>query len=351
MVLYKKNKGQYLSNLFAKTKQNQALIIDEDSSIRKTLRKTLTKSGYQCTEEFNSRSILESVETNRPDIVFLEYPKLGGLPPDVAAEIGRSCSRSAYVLTGNGIDLKTIITCIRSGAHDYIIKPFNSEDIFSCSNRALDKKRLEHEICEYQRQVQDVLEDQKDEFRRIFLSSVENLIYNLESNDKYTSGHSRRVTRYAVAIGRELGVTEIELDDLRWASLLHDVGKIALNPSFQNKPGPITPDEYRYIMTHALIGVGIIKPLANQAMTAIIVHHHDHFDGSGLDQKVAADNIPLGARILALSDGFDAMTSERPFRHALRIEDAIAEIIRSSGDQFDPMIVKAFLKTCSRLFC
>jgi response regulator RpfG family c-di-GMP phosphodiesterase len=338
------------SYLNAAGKPGQALIIDQDRDVRKTIKKALNKSGYRCIEECTSASGLQSIQTNQLDLIFLEYSINGGLTPALMSEIGQRCSRPAYVLTGNDTEVSTIISCIETGAHDYIIKPFNSADVLACANRALGKKRLEQEIYEYQRQTQDVFEDQRDQFRRMFLSSVESLVCDLESNDKYTNGHSRRVTRYAVTIGRELGLTEAELDDLRWASILHDVGKVALNPSFQNKPGPITPDEYRYIMTHALIGVGIIQPLANQAMTDIITHHHDHFDGGGLDQKVVGENIPLGARILALTDSLDAMTSERPFRRAFSIDNAITEIIRCSGSQFDPAIVKAFLHTCKHLF-
>ncbi len=332
------------------TNQNKALITDHEGSARKTIKRALTKSGYHCIEALESISALERIETDQPDLVFLEYALLGGLSYGLAEEIARRCSRTAFILSGTEIDFSTIIACIRSGAHDYIIKPFTSEDIISCSNRALAKKRLEREIGDYQKGVQNVAEDQKDKIRQLFLSSVESLVCDLEANDKYTSGHSRRVTRYAMAIGRELGVTESVLNDLHWASLLHDVGKIALNPSFQNKPGPLMPDEYRYITTHALIGVGIIQPLANREMTETIIHHHDHFDGTGLEQKVVAEDIPLGARILSLSDSLDAMTSERPFRRAFSMEDAIAEVIHCSGTQFDPVVVKAFLKACNHLF-
>ncbi len=153
------------------------------------------------------------------------------------------------------------------------------------------------------------------------------------------------MTEISLAIGQELKLSEDDLEDLRWSSLLHDVGKIAVDQFVQNKPGKLTPAEYEHIMIHAHVGAGIVKPVVNEKVVAIVEHHHDHYNGSGLHQVVAREDIPLGARILAVADAVDAMISDRPYRPALPADEARQEIMRCIGTQFDPVVASAFLKT------
>jgi putative two-component system response regulator len=196
----------------------------------------------------------------------------------------------------------------------------------------------------YRQNIEDKVECQIAEIRKLSLGAIESLVYVLESKDKYTAGHSLRVTNISVAIGKSLGLSDNDIDDLRWGGLLHDVGKIAVDQMVQNKPGRLTKEEYEHVMIHAHVGAGIVKPVANERVVQIIEHHHDHFDGSGLHQTVKGKDIPFGARILAVADAFDAMTSGRPYRAGIPVEDALEETRRCSGSQFDPEIVAAFLK-------
>jgi HD-GYP domain-containing protein (c-di-GMP phosphodiesterase class II) len=131
--------------------------------------------------------------------------------------------------------------------------------------------------------------------------------------------------------------------------LLHDIGKIVIDQSVQNKPGRLTREEYEQIMIHADVGARSVKPVVNVGIAEMIAHHHDHYDGSGFHQVVAGTGIPLGARIIAIADAFDAMTSDRPYRAALSVADAEHEIKRSAGTQFDPTIVTTFFKTLGRV--
>ena len=181
--------------------------------------------------------------------------------------------------------------------------------------------------------------------RKISLGAIEALVTALEAKDKYTGGHSRRVTEIALALGNELGLSAGDMEGLRWGSLLHDVGKIAIDQRVQNKPGKLTDEEYEHIMTHARIGADIVRPIVNGKIVEMIEHHHDHYDGSGLHQITGGNDIPLEARILAVADALDAMTSDRPYRPAMSIAEAIDEIKRCAGTQFDPDVVTALLKT------
>lgn len=174
------------------------------------------------------------------------------------------------------------------------------------------------------------------------LDELRSLVFTLESNDKYSAGHSRRTTEIALAIGKDINLPPEVLEDLRWGALLHDIGKIAVDPGILNKPGKLTPEEYKHIMAHVVIGSTIVELMVNKRIADIISHHHDHYDGSGLGQVVAGKDIPLGARILVIADAFDAMTSERPYRAAMSNEEAIKEIRQGRGTQFDPIIANIF---------
>jgi putative nucleotidyltransferase with HDIG domain len=233
---------------------------------------------------------------------------------------------------------------MRLGADDYITKPFNLDEVVLNVEKTFEKQMLEQQIKEYQEHLQQKVEQQTIEIRTLFLSSIEALVFALEAKDKYTAGHSRRVNKIALDLGRGMNLSGEDLENLRWGSLLHDVGKIAVDQIIQNKPGKLTPAEYEHIMIHAQVGAGIVKPVVNQKVVEIVEHHHDHFNGSGLHQIVSGENIPLGARILAVADAYDAMTSDRPYRPAIPVEEARQEIERCSGTQFDPVVAKTFLK-------
>ena len=167
----------------------------------------------------------------------------------------------------------------------------------------------------------------------------------LESCDVYTKNHSQAVAEIATTVAKQMKLGPQDLEDLQWASLLHDVGKIAVDPDILNKPGELTPSEYRHIMTHAIVGPNLVKPFVNENVVEIISHHHDHFDGSGLGQTVKGKDIPLGARIVAVADAYQAMISDRPYRKAMSKTDAMEEILWYSGSQFDPIIANMFINT------
>ncbi|MDI6689605.1 MAG: GAF domain-containing protein, partial [Actinomycetota bacterium] len=182
-----------------------------------------------------------------------------------------------------------------------------------------------------------------------FLGAISALAAAVEAKDHYTFGHSQVVTRYAIAIAKELSLPESEIESIRIASMLHDIGKIGLDGTILNKPGKLTPEERALVNLHPLIGVNILKSLEFlKGAIPLILYHHEHFDGMGYPEGIAGKTIPLGARIIAVADAFNAMVSERPYRSALSIEEAIEELRNHSGTQFDPTVVEAFLRILRR---
>ncbi len=168
----------------------------------------------------------------------------------------------------------------------------------------------------------------------------------LEAKDYETEGHSERVTAYALRLGRALGLRREALEDLRRGALLHDLGKIGIPDAVLRKPGPLTEEEQALMRAHPLIGDRILEGLpALQGARGVVRHHHERFDGRGYPEGLQGKEIPLLARIFAVVDAYDAMTSYRPCRRALDPEEALAEIAREAGRQFDPRVVAAFLRT------
>jgi len=325
--------------------QETLLIVDDEAAIRRVLYQKLSREGYRCEEADTADQSLNMLETSPIALVILDIKMPGKSGIELLPEIKSGYHNTAVIMATAVTDVNVAIQCLKQGADDYLCKPFNLEEVSLAVQRALEKRRLKLEIREYQQFLEERVEEQTREIRKLFLGAIEALVSALEAKDKYTGGHSRRVTEIALALGKELGLSPQDMEDLRWGSLLHDVGKIAIQEVIQNKPDRLTPEEYEHIMTHAHIGALIVQPVVNGKISEMIEHHHDHYDGSGLHQVIAGNDIPLGARIIAVADAFDAMISDRPYRSAMSITEAIDEIKRCAVTQFDPTVVIAFLKT------
>ena len=325
-------------------KQERILIVDDEEVVRKLLHQRLLREGYWCEEANSADQALDKLRSNAIGLVILDIKMPGKSGIELLPEIRANHPDTAVMMATVVTDINIAIQCMKQGADDYISKPFNLDEVVLSVDRALEKRRLKLEIREYQQYLEQKVEEQTQEIRKLFLGAIESLVFALEAKDKYTAGHSRRVTEIALAIGRELDLCPDDIEDLRWAGLLHDVGKIAVDQLIQNKPGKLVYEEYEHIMIHASVGAGIVKPVVNEKVVEMIWHHHDHYDGSRLNQVVAGEDIPLGARILAVADAFDAMTSDRPYRPAMSVDEALNEIRPGAGTQFDPVVATALLK-------
>jgi len=320
------------------------LVVDDEAMVRRLLCQKLSREGYQCQEADGASQALAKLKNSQIELVILDIKMPGKSGMDLLPEIKADYPDTAVIMATALNDADIVTRCMKQGAYDYICKPFDLAEVLLSVKGVLDKRRLELEIKKYQLHLEQKVDEQTKEIRKVFLGAIEALAFALEAKDKYTAGHSRRVTEIAVAIGKEMGLSANDLEDLRWGGLLHDVGKIAIDQLIQNKPGELTAEEYEHIMTHPHVGAGIVKPVVNDRVVAMIEHHHDYYDGSRSEQGESGEDIPLGARILAVADAFDAMTSDRPYREAMSISEALSEIKRCSGSQFDPAIVDAFYK-------
>ncbi len=242
-------------------------------------------------------------------------------------------------------DAETAIKCVRLGAYDYFPKPFNLDEVAISVARALNTRRLELEVLDYQHNLEEKVKAQADKIRDAFMNAVTALALALEAKDEYTSGHSERVSEISVAIAKELGMNDGSIENIRLAGLIHDIGKIGVKEEILNKPAPLTPEEYEHIKTHSIIGERILKPVVEEHEILDMVRlHHERFDGSGYPDGLSGEQIPIGVAIMALADAYDAMTSDRPYRKSLGHKVALEEIQKGSGSQFVPDAVEAFLR-------
>jgi len=231
---------------------------------------------------------------------------------------------------------------MRMGACDYIVKPFDVDDVVERIGRALTHRRqlLDHE--RYQTQLEHDVADRTSDVRKVFLGAVQSLAAALDARDGYTHGHSQRVTALAVALAWHLALPEETVERIRLAGMLHDIGKIGIRESVLSKPSALTEDEFAHIRTHPVIAQDILQPILWEQETVHLIRaHHERYDGNGYPDGLVGENIPLGARILAVADAFDAMTSKRPYREPLSPEQALAVLRHGSARQWDPLVVEA----------
>jgi len=314
--------------------------------VRRLLHQKLSSEGYQCEEAGTAEQALDKLRSNAVELVLLDIKMPGKSGVELLPEIKASYPDTAVIMATAITDTNIAIQCMKQGAYDYLTKPFNLDEVVLSVDRALEKRRLELENRDYQQHLEQKVEAQARKIRASFLSAITALAYALEAKDKYTSGHSQRVAEISVAIAKEMGLSQHSTERIRQAGLIHDIGKIGVRESVLNKPGHLTDEEFQHVKEHCEMGEHILAPIVeDEEILKVVRHHHERYHGTGYPNGLKYEQIPLGARILAVADAYDAMTSKRPYREAMSDETACAEIKRGKLTQFDPEVADAFLKT------
>ncbi len=329
----------------------RVLVVDDDQAICEILRAQLSNEGFDCEVALSAEEGLSMLRRDAFDAVLsdLHMPGLSGL--DFLAAARRERPHVAFLLVTGEQDVRTAIQAMKSGVSDYVVKPFKRETVLRSVGQAIEKKRLEAELQGYRQKLEHMVEERTrqlfsalQEIETTYDSTLEALGGALDLRDSATAGHSIRVTLYALTIAEAMNCGEKQLRELARAASLHDIGKIGIPDAVLLKAGCLTAEEQAIMRSHVLVGYELVSRIAFLAQAAAIVRaHHERYDGAGYPAGVSGDRIPLGARIFAVADTLDAMTSDRPYRKALSFEEAMAEIVAQSGRQFDPVVVKAFL--------
>lgn len=320
------------------------LIVDDEPRLRQVMVHLMRGDGFQCVEAGNGIEALEQLEKYPVTLVLsdLRMPKMDGF--ELLREIRVRFADAAVVMITAVADVEIAVNCLAIGAADYVIKPYQLDDVRARVAQALEKRRLILENRSYRESLEEQVAAQARRLEELFLASVQSLAEALELKDPYTRGHSVRVSTYSGIIARELGLAGEMLRQIELGGHVHDIGKIGVRESVLNKPERLTNEEYEHIMTHPVLGWRILAPLLGDTPNAlnIVRSHHERFDGKGVPDRLKGEAIPLEARIAAAADSLDAMTSDRPYRASeMTLTMAIDEIRRCSGSQFDPAIVAA----------
>ncbi len=326
-------------------KPNTILIVDDEKDIRRLLSLKLSGKGYHCRMAGSADQALRKLRSDPAELVILDIKMPGKSGVELLSEIKTRYPDTEVIMATGVTDINVAINCLKKGAYDYLTKPFNLGDVALSVERALEKRRLELENRYYQRHLEQKVEEQTEKIRTTFLNAIAALVHALEAKDKYTSGHSQKVSEISAAIAKELGMSPDSIERIRLAGLLHDIGKIGVRESVLNKRSQLTRLEYRHVLSHCEVGEQILALVVeSDELLGMVRHHHEHFDGSGYPDGLSGEQIPLGARILAVADTYHAMMWERPYRKAMSTESARAEIERCKGTQFDPVIADCFLR-------
>jgi response regulator RpfG family c-di-GMP phosphodiesterase len=322
----------------------RCVVVDDEPRLRQVLVRLMTRDGFECVDAANGHEAVAALDRAPAALVMsdLRMPGMDGV--ELLRTVRARWPDTAVVLITAVADVDVAVRCLALGAMDYLTKPFHLEEVRARVRQALDRRRLVLENRNHQRQLEQRVAEQGHRLEQLFLASMQSLADALEVKDPYTRGHSVRVSRYATAIGRVLGLDEDALRDLELGGHLHDIGKIGVRESVLNKPGPLSGEEYAHIMTHPVVGWRLLAPLLRDAPRSLHVvrSHHERWDGRGVPDGLAGEDIPFEARIAAVADSFDAMTSDRPYRHGLTLDAARAELVRCASTQYDPRVVEAF---------
>jgi response regulator RpfG family c-di-GMP phosphodiesterase len=331
--------------------EDQILIVDDEEVICSILARRLTREGYTCVTANNGREALQYFYKHPFSLIIsdIKMPEMDGLT--LLKRVKTANPKMMVIMVTAFPEIDLAVEAMHLGAYDFIIKPADLDLVTLSVKKALEKKRLEEEISAYHNHLERLVEERTAKLQQAYrilkkahLDSVKVLAGAIDAKDPYTRGHSDRVTRMSLKIAFQFGFAEDRLESLEYGALLHDIGKIGIKDEVLQKPGTLDSEEYQYIQEHPLIGIKIIEGLDFfKDKIPMIRHHHEHYDGSGYPDGLLGAAIPLEARIIAVPDAFDAMTSARPHREMMSLQDVLMELEKCKGTQFDPKISEIFL--------
>lgn len=323
----------------------RCLVVDDDAQVRRSIARVTQLLGLEPVEAASGDEALEILARDGEVPIIISDVNMPGLHGiEFLERIVKRFPDTAVLMLSGVADVQVAVQCLDKGALDYIAKPAMVEEVRARVAKALEKRELLLQRRFYHKNLELRVRVQANRIKELFLQGVQTLAHALEAKDSYTSGHSIRVSRYAVQTGLHLGFTGERLEEIRMGAELHDIGKIGTREAVLNKPGPLTTEEFQHIIEHTTLGERILAPLAreNPTVLRIVRNHHERLDGAGFPDRLKGEEIPFEARIVCVVDAFDAMTTNRAYRDPRPPEEAFEELARCVGTHFDPDVVRAF---------
>jgi len=328
------------------------MIVDDEESIQKLLSRILKMNGNECERAGSAEEARQLLKQKAYDLILCDVNMPGENGVDFAKYVLTEYPNLAIIMV-TAIDEQDIVrAALEVGAYGYIVKPFKPNEVIINVCNALHRRNLEIQNMFHRENLEKMvmertikLRETMDDLKGTLEGVIEAIGYTLEVKDSYTAGHQQRVSHIACDIAKEIGLSEDQIESVRIAGAMHDIGKIAVSSQILNKPGKLTQEEYDMIKTHPKVGHDILKKINFPWPLADIIHqHHERMDGSGYPQGLAGKAILIEARIVAVADVVEAMASKRPYRPALGIDEALAEISVNSPRLYDARVAEACIK-------
>ena len=327
------------------------LVCDDEEAIREVVSTLLEAQGYKCTVVSDGNKAIQEIRKDGHDLVLSDIvmPEMDGMR--LLRQLKLQNEDIPVIMVTAMHDISIALEAIRAGAYDYILKPFEKDQLYHSVGRALEHRHLILENRSYQRNLEHLVAERTQQLSVTLRDLEESYDYTLEAlgsaldaKDAETEGHCQRVTGITILIARIMKVNQDMLRHIARGAFLHDIGKMGIPDQVLRKPGPLTEEERVLMKRHCEIGYTVLKKIPFLSDAAeIVLSHQEFYNGGGYPRGLKGEQIPLGARIFAVADTVDAMTSDRPYRKAMPIEAARAEVQKFSGTQFDPKVVAAFL--------
>src|SRR5256714_5737815 len=327
------------------------LVVDDEEPIREIISSMLNAAGYKTRQASSGMEALAILNSTGEFELVLSDLMMAELDGIALLERSKEKYPDMPVIMVTAVhDISVALAAIRNGAYDYLLKPFEREQLLAMVRRALEHRRLKLENRAYQSNLESLVAARTEQLRqamtdleRSYDITLEALGDALDLKDAETEGHSKRVTAFTIAIARAMGLSGERIRIIARGAFLHDIGKMAIPDAILRKPGALTPEETEIMREHCYRGYQMLRKIPFLAEAADIVYsHQEKFDGSGYPRNLKGEQITLGARIFAVADTLDAITSDRPYRAAQSTRAALEEITRCSASQFDPDVVRTF---------
>lgn len=324
--------------------QPSVTVVDDEPYIQDVLSRAARSWHYKCQTASSAEQALQLLEQQLTPVVVtdLRMPGRGGVW--LVRQIRHRWPEVGIIVLTAAQDADTARECLDAGAQHFFLKPIKLEEFHHVLETASRTYVQERESNEHRSLLERTVRRQTKRVRRTFLSAIESLVRTIEERDQYTAGHSMRVRRYALALARSLGLSQKLRQQLSLAAKLHDIGKVAVPETILNKTGRLTPEEEAVIREHPATGERILTPIIhNRTVLTAIRAHHERIDGQGYPDRLRGHQVPLLARMIAVPDVFDALTSTRAYRQAMSLHEAMSVLRDGAGTHFDPELVRAFL--------
>lgn len=335
------------------------LVVDDDEHVKMAIGEVLRMAEYEPWLTTSSQDALRHVEKDEPYDLVLTDISMKGMNGLALLERVKQIQPDTPVVMITAIqDIGTAITAMRHGAYDYLLKPFENAQLQKTVQRALDYRCLVKQNAQFRHNLEQLVSARTEmlgqavaDLERSYDITLEALGDALDLKDSETEGHSKRVTAFTIALARAMGMGPSDIRVVARGAFLHDIGKMAIPDAILLKPGKLSAEEQVIMREHCARGYNMLRkiPFLHEA-AEIVYSHQEHFDGSGYPRGLRGQEIPLGARVFAVADTLDSITSDRPYRSANTMDAARQEIRRCAGTQFDPAVVEVYLSLPDQLW-